>query len=236
MNDYSCMGRYRYPRGMPEDLDPLLQRFAVGADLTDAQYCPVALDRAGQLVAWEADRPMIGILQDRPRAGYGGAVRLLGSLTKAVMGDSCPICPGDPVRFGARGVVKAAGSGDPVGGVAITGGQGLGTILTIMLLPPSLSTPQRETPHSPLCDLGEIRHPLCAVRDFEAAVQAAIAAPDTRVVDSITSRMHRLHAAADEWLSPQETPDPPVGSEPDDPDPKDPPLALRNAVAGEVPS
>jgi hypothetical protein len=111
------------------------ETFKAAADLSTKQYFAVEMTAADTVNVTNAaaDRAL-GILQDKPKTGEGGAVRLLGISEAVTDGSGTAIAVGDYVGPNNVGkMVKKATADFSVLGIALDASSADGTIIRVLL-------------------------------------------------------------------------------------------------------
>jgi hypothetical protein len=113
------------------------ESFKANSDLSAKQFFCVKITAADtvDLTSGATDR-VIGILQDKPKSGHAGGVRILG-MSKAVSdGSGTSIAAGDYVGTDGNGrVIKKATADYSVCGIALDASSALGTVIRVLLIP-----------------------------------------------------------------------------------------------------
>jgi hypothetical protein len=110
----------------------LMDTYPVSADMSDDQYLFVTLNSSGELELPAASTaPVLGVLDDTPRAGSHGTVILLGI---AKVTSDATITPMELLSSNTAGQAIAAGSGDAVVAIALEAAAS-GDIFSVLLVP-----------------------------------------------------------------------------------------------------
>jgi hypothetical protein len=113
----------------------LTDAFPVSADLSADQYLFVTLNSSGELeLPPNSTTPVIGVLDDTPRAGSHGTVVILGT-AKVAYGASLTVM--EELSAATSGKAIAAASGDCVIALALEAGAS-GEIHKVLLVPSGL--------------------------------------------------------------------------------------------------
>jgi len=102
-----------------------------GADLSSKQYCFVALDANGDVVACGANGVSIGILQNTPNSGEAARVRVLGT-SKLKMNEACD--EGDALTSTAAGLGEVVDAVDEyAGAIALEAATAQNDIIEVLI-------------------------------------------------------------------------------------------------------
>jgi hypothetical protein len=105
--------------------------FKAGEDLSTKIYYLVKLNTDGTIVLADADAPVIGVLQDKPKAGEPASVAI-GETSKVILGGDVSI--GDELVSDANGSAVARTEEHNVFGIALENGVA-GDIIEVLLRP-----------------------------------------------------------------------------------------------------
>lgn len=108
------------------------------ADLSADTYRAVVLNSAGKVVRAGAGAVVLGVLQNKPKAGEGCTVRPAGATSKLVVdGDASVsnIAIGDKLKSDAQGRgIKASADGDEVFALALQASTATGDVIEALLV------------------------------------------------------------------------------------------------------
>jgi len=100
-------------------------------DLSGSQYCAVSVDSSGNaILPTAAGDPIIGILQNDPKAGQTASVRVLGV---SYVVSSAVVADGALVTVDTAGKATTAAAGNYIAGIAIGGAAAAGDYVSMLL-------------------------------------------------------------------------------------------------------
>lgn len=117
-----------------------LLSFVAGADLSNKALHAVKLSQDNTVVPGTVGARCVGILQNNPKQGHAATV-CIGGISRAISGGA--FNPGDLVTSDASGrIVKGGGTAL---GVAVSGAQGAGEEVSVLVSPQAAAGPEAQT-------------------------------------------------------------------------------------------
>lgn len=119
---------------MAWELPTALVPLKAGEDLSDSQFCVVALNANGEIVKAAHNVPAIGILQDKPLSGQAGTVMTFG-ISKVKAASAISVGARLSAYTDGSGRVAPAASGRYVIGIALEAATAAGQVITALVFP-----------------------------------------------------------------------------------------------------